>query len=429
MESRIFKDIVAFKFGDQTPLAFHGKNMELAEVSEDLWEALNPRSLEINSLEIIKDLELWNSETTDLPPVRSLATGVRSLTVNVAQICNLSCNYCAAGGDGSYGSKTKSLDVAKALPQLKLITQRLNSGDHFNITFLGGEPLLYPTGIKEIADYAQLIVAGKNIDLTFSIVTNGTLLTESNVQLLANIKAHLTISMDGPTEINDIVRPRKDGKSTTAAILEGLKNLTSFRDQLSSVGVHGVFDSNNLNLVEAYDFYSSLDFDRYTFTFSVEETSPEASRQFVEKMELVAAKAFHKGGEIELRKIDQFNKHFKILDEQIRIENHCGIRKNLAVMDTQARIYTCPWMVGLKDQELELNNLSGDSGLNSAPLLEQNNCQTCWARHLCGGGCLYIHKKATGSLSKKSDTFCERTQSLIALSFLYYKKARIGVTP
>jgi uncharacterized protein len=129
----------------------------------------------------------------------------------------------------------------------------------------------------------------------------------------------------------------------------------------------------------------------------------EASRSFIEKMELVAAKAFHKGGESELRKIDQFNKHFKILDEQIRIENHCGIRKNLAVMDTQARVYTCPWMVGIKDQELDLNNLSGDKSLNNTPLIEQNNCQTCWARHLCGGGCLYIHKKATGSFSKKSD--------------------------
>ncbi len=429
MESRRFKDIVAFKFGDQSPLAFHGKNMEIAEVSEDLWEALNPRSQQPQSTEIMKDLEVWNSEITDIPPVRSLTVGVRSLTVNVAQICNLSCNYCAAGGDGSYGSKTKHLDVAKALPQLRLIAERLNSGESFNITFLGGEPLLYPSGIQQIADYAQLLIAGKNIDLTFSIVTNGTLLTESNVQLLSKIKAHITISMDGPAEINDMVRPRKDGKSTTAAILEGLKNLTSHRDQISSLGVHGVFDCHNLNLVEAYDFYSSLNFDRYTFTFSVEETSLEASRSFIEKMELVAAKAFHKGGESELRKIDQFNKHFKILDEQIRIENHCGIRKNLAVMDTQARVYTCPWMVGLKDQELDLNNLSGDNSLNNTPLIEQNNCQTCWARHLCGGGCLYIHKKATGSFSKKSDTFCERTQSLIALSFLYYKKARIGVTP
>lgn len=429
MESRRFKDIVAFKFGDQSPLAFHGKNMELAEVSEDLWEALNPNSLNSNSSEIIKDLDLWNSEVTDISPVRQMNTGVRSLTVNVAQICNLSCNYCAAGGDGSYGSKTKQLDVEKALPQLRLLTERLQSGNSFNITFLGGEPLLYPTGIEQIANYTQLLVAGKNIDLTFSIVTNGTLLTESNVQLLSKIRAHITISMDGPSEINDAVRPRKDGKSTTAAILEGLKNLSNHRDEISSLGVHGVFDSNNLHLVEAYDFYSSLDFDRYTFTFSVEETSREASRLFIEKMELVAAKAFHKGGEAELRKIDQFNKHFRILDEQIRIENHCGIRKNLAVMDTQARVYTCPWMVGLKDQELDLNNLSGEKGLNEIPLVEQNNCQTCWARHLCGGGCLYIHKKATGSFSKKSDTFCERTQSLIALSFLYYKKARLGVTP
>lgn len=429
MESRRFKDIIAFKFGDHTPVAFHSRNMELAEVSEELWNSLIPTNTpDETQSTLIHDLNLWNDEENSSAKMQSLTPQIRSLTINLAQICNLACNYCAAGGDGTYGSKTKKLDIEKALPQLGLLLQRLNNGDSFNITFLGGEPLLYPDAIREIYHFVNLTNAGRNIQMNYSVVTNGTLIDEKIAQLLGQISAQITISLDGPAEINDRVRPRKDGQSTTEAILSGLNHLTSVRPQLSALNVHGVFDANNMNLTEAYKFYSILNFDRYVFTFSVEETSSTASKEFVEQMSQVAAMAFAKGGESELRKIECFDRTFRALDEQIKIENYCGYRKKIAIMDTQAKIYTCPWLVGDKDEEIDLASLDKNQDLNSDSMIKQNNCESCWARHFCGGGCLYIHKKATGNLHKKSISFCERTQSLIALTFIYYKTTRTGAT-
>ena len=58
------------------------------------------------------------------------------------------------------------------------------------------------------------------------------------------------------------------------------------------------------------------------------------------------------------------------------------------------------------------------------PLIELNNCQTCWARYICGGGCMYINRAHTGDKHTKDEMFCERTRSLILIGIMYYKRAR-----
>lgn len=435
MESINFKNITAFKLGTQAPLAFHSENLELAEISEDLWNFLksphHADSLSSEELLVLQELESWSadvSKSSDKISDSSRRQGscpkIKSLTINTSQICNLACHYCAAGGDGTYGSPHKFLDIEKALPQLKYLITRLEENDHFGVTFLGGEPLLYPEAISHIANYLRLLVAGKNIQLKFSLVTNGTLITAEIANLLASLNCHITISLDGPQEINDQVRPRKDGKSTTAAILTGLENLQKVRKDLGSLRVHGVFDAKNTKLQEAYLFYRQLSVDKYQFTFSVDENDLNATQKYIEQMTSVAQLAFEQGGEVELRKIDFFDSLFRSLDNQSKTINHCGYKKSLAVMNTQGELYSCPWLVGKKEEKIDPATLSAS---NEKSLVEQNNCGTCWARYLCGGGCTYIHRKDTGSPVKKSPTFCLRTQNLIALGFLYYKKTRKGV--
>lgn len=436
IQLRRHKDIVAFRFGAEAPTAFHSRNLEVAEVSEELWQRLIPTEFQISEPvemnvensddEILRTTEEWLKEEN--PEIQSgkVDFGIRSLTLNVTQICNLHCTYCAAGGDGSYGDPIKKISIEKTLPQIQFFMEKLSAGQSFHISFLGGEPLLYPEAIQIIGEYALALAKEKNITVSFKVTTNGTVFTEKTVMVLKAIKSNVVISIDGPAEINDRVRPQKNKQPITGKIVEGIEFLLQQRDQLGSVGVHGVFNQNNMEIEKAYDFYLSLGVDWFEFTYAVDEHNPAYNNQYMQKMAIIANKAWLKGGEKELRKISNFNTYFKLLDEQRRVENHCGSGKSLLVVDARNRLYSCPWTVGRSDEQMgEGTQLNTDRmDVLKESLIEKNDCGSCWARFLCGGGCMFIHQGKTGNKHKKDPEFCERTRYLVSLSIMYYKRSR-----
>lgn len=376
--------------------------------------------------EAAQDLLAWNnepsSETTDV----NFSGAIRHLTINVTQICNLGCAYCAAGGDGTYGDAIAKISVEKTLPQLKFFIDKLNGKGTFNITFLGGEPLLYPEGIKLIANYLKLMTAGTEVQLGYNVITNGTLINSETIEILKDMRAHLTISIDGKPEVQDRVRPMKNGKSSSQAAIAGLEIAIRNREHLGRILIHSVFTKTHTAVAETYQYLSEFNPDAYEFTFDVTEKDHQANQLFIQEMERTAALAWKRGQEQELRKITLFDGYFKALDSQLRKSSYCGSGKSLLSIDAKNRIFACPLDVEDKKEQVGQETLLDQSKL--IPLqksfIDANNCQECWARHLCGGGCLYVHKTLTGSKNKKHDSFCERQRRLLASSIMYYQLAR-----
>ncbi len=437
LQIRRFKDIVAFKKGADSPLAFHSRNMELAEISEDAWQSLPSTSfltastqeldkISVDSTEAAVELREW--ETSENPEASAipLKFTIRSVTINVTQICNLHCTYCAAGGDGTYGDAIKKISVEKTLPQIRFFLDQLNPGSSFHISFLGGEPLLYPDALKAIADYTNEEGAKKNITSTFKVTTNGTLLTDKNIAMLNEIGCAVDISLDGPAEINDSRRPDRAGRGSTAKIIEGLQRLALSRDKIPYVELHCVMDPGHFDVASIYQFFRTLPVDRFEFTYSVNETSTDSSQKFVESYEQAAELAFLNGGEKELRRFHLFDRYFTVLDNQERIENHCGLGKTLAVIDARNRIFNCPWTVGdQKNQIGEGTTLDYDQlAKYSKNQVEMNQCGNCWARFLCGGGCSFVHQSLDGQNINKKNDFCFRTRYLAAVVLKYYGLTR-----
>lgn len=433
MNLRRFEQIIASKNQDGIT-AFHSDNLEVADVSEEAFSQMIPIELTTSTIpvapssdsEAYQSLLDWNSYNN--PEVRSgkVEFGIKSLTLNVTQICNLKCNYCAAGGDGTYGEPINKISVEKTLPQLKFFLENLKNNSVFNLSFVGGEPFLYPEAMKVIYDYVLLQTAGRNIDCKFMVTTNGTLITDKVLEMLKTMKIHITVSLDGVAEINDVVRPSKDGKSSTAATLHGLTQLAKIKDSLGSIGIAAVTSAQNLKVKESYLFFKSLNVDWYEFNFSYSEKSKPAQAEYLKQMHEIAEMAWQLGGEAELRKIKTFSTYFDVLDSQQRIENFCGAGKSYLMIDAKNRLYTCPWVVGEKEEVVGENSQLDHEKLSKyqKPLVELNNCQNCWARYVCGGGCMFIHREHTGDKHKKDELFCERTRGLILLGILYYKRAR-----
>lgn len=432
MELRRYKDILALKSEEGTLLAFHARNMEVAQISESAWTHMNPTTL-LNSTasdivlqecEALEELKSWNHEDNAQVKTSKIANNIRFLTLNITQICNLHCAYCAAGGDGTFGDSVAKISIERTLPQIKFFLDRLPPGVSFNVSFLGGEPLLYAEGLELIAKYIAETAPDRKVNYT--IITNGTLLTDKNVDLLARMKATVTVSLDGPADINDRMRPTKNGSSSTAMIVKGLEKLLARKNEFSHIMIHGVFDSANMEMAKAYEFYSQFAVDSYDFSFSVSDNNPRATQAYMEQMTQVAAMAYAQGGEAELRKIRGFEQHFQSLDQQRRTENYCGAGKSFLMIDARNQIYTCPWDVNDKKEQVGQGTELNEKALEAyqKPILEQNKCENCWARFLCGGGCMFAHKHGSGSKNVKNTQFCERTRFMVALALIYYEKCR-----
>lgn len=425
------ENIVGFKMPSATAevgahfVGFHVENMQVAAISEQAFQNLTQPV----DAEIAKEISDWNSshhqEENSLHSESK--NQIKSVNLNVTQICNLHCTYCAAGGDGSYGDPVKQISIEKTLPQLKFFMDKLSVGDRFHISFLGGEPLLYPEGIELICEYVSEYALAKQLRATFKITTNGTLLNDKIISILKKYKPSLAISMDGPPEINDILRPQKNKQSTSELILENLKQIFAIKSQIGVVSVHAVFTKEHLAVLKSYQFFSEFPFDSMDFMFSVTENDTHANRQFINEMEKVSALAWEKGQEQELRKIYIFDHYFDLLDDQRKLKNHCGLGKTLAVVDSRNRIFNCPWTVGNpkdqigKDLELDTQKLAS----YASDLIDRNNCQTCWAKYLCGGGCSFIHHSTHNSIDvRKNELFCERTRDISGLAIYYFSLSR-----
>lgn len=424
MELRRFNDILAMKTSQGAYVGFHSRNLEVADISEELWDSFN---MSVSQGDALEQLQAWDLENSlPMPQTQKPSGKIHSITLNVTQICNLACTYCAAGGDGTYGDPVKKISIEKTLPQLNFLLEKLEEGDSFTITYLGGEPLLYPEGIQLIAEFLDGKSKEKNLSIKHRIVTNGTLLTHKNVSLLAQIKAHVVVSIDGVKAVNDVLRPMKNGKSSTDEIEQGLDRLQAVRSLISSLTLSAVFGKTNMDVLGSYLFFKSFNPDSIELNFDHDEMDLTLSERFTQGYQQVLETAFASGGEAEIRKIARMNQVFANLDQQTRVMNYCGAGKSFVMIDSKNDIFPCVWSPNKPAEALGSGTYISESkrAQFQKPLVEKQGCNTCWARYLCGGGCSYVHEKASGSKGIPAEVFCFQSRSLISLAISYYQQCR-----
>ena len=141
---------------------------------------------------------------------------LEKLTLQVTQQCNFCCSYCPYSlGDDSYyhthNSKHMTWEVAKKA--IDFFIKRTRDTSVINFGFYGGEPLLQYDLIKKCIIYIKEQLEGRNV--TFTMTTNGSLLTSERIKFLIDNNVAITVSFDGPREIQNKNRKHKsDGSGT-----------------------------------------------------------------------------------------------------------------------------------------------------------------------------------------------------------------------
>lgn len=105
------------------------------------------------------------------------------------------------------------------------------------IGFHGGEPLLYGKErfIKLCNDFIDRWP--KNVQLKFSIQTNGLLLDEEWVRILQKYKVDLGISIDGPKAFNDIYRVDHFGNGSYDRLIQKIRLLQEMNARFGILAV------------------------------------------------------------------------------------------------------------------------------------------------------------------------------------------------
>ncbi len=113
-----------------------------------------------------------------------------TLKIQLGLGCNYSCSYCNQSSEATLGSVTKTADAESFLQNLD--DWLVDSPER--IEFWGGEPLLYFAKLKKLLPELRL----RFPNASFTMVTNGSLLSEEIIAVVEQFDIFVAISHDGP---------------------------------------------------------------------------------------------------------------------------------------------------------------------------------------------------------------------------------------
>ncbi len=155
-----------------------------------------------------------------------MSVPVDTVLLKVASRCNIACSYCYVYQLGDQGWQRQPSAMSQSTIDAivgRLGELRRTQDRDFAIVLHGGEPLLL--GEALLARLLNGLRTSLPPECTLSVQTNGTLLTTPLLNLLEETETTVSVSIDGPKEINDSRRVRFDQSGTFEATLAGIRCL------------------------------------------------------------------------------------------------------------------------------------------------------------------------------------------------------------
>ncbi|RJX18479.1 MAG: putative geopeptide radical SAM maturase [Desulforudis sp.] len=170
----------------------------------------------------VADPEAERAEVFDLLTEINRQDEGLNVSVILGLACNFSCVYCYEGTlkQGQAMTEETCGRLVTFLAERYLARGRTR----LRLDFYGGEPLLYMDRIKAIAGPLQNFVEERGGNFSFSLVTNGSLLTRAVVRELLPFGLHAAkVTVDGPPDEHNRLRPFRNGGESFAAIMANVR--------------------------------------------------------------------------------------------------------------------------------------------------------------------------------------------------------------
>jgi uncharacterized protein len=321
---------------------------------------------------------------------------LRSLSLAVAQSCNLGCSYCYAQ-EGSFGGKAKEMAWRTAETAVRRLFADAGTGDALHISFLGGEPLAARELLRDATELAVTLARAKGAIAKFSITTNGTLLRPQDGEFFERHGFAVTVSLDGVGAVHDRLRPFKNGRGSYERAIENVMPLLAMQRRMQ-ISARVTVTPDNLNLREALDGFAELGFG--SVGFSPVLRSPTGKSQLRETdFEVLLEQMIACGREFERRTLRGEPYPFANLHSAMR-EIHrgthrpypCGAGAGYFGVSADGGMFACHRFVddeagAMGNVETGVDRARQRQWLEDRLVDRQEPCRSCWARYLCGGGC------------------------------------------
>ena len=170
---------------------------------------------------------------------------VKALCLHISHDCNLRCRYCFAK-TGGFGRSRSHMPAEVAIKAMDFIAEHSGKRRNLEIDFFGGEPLMNFSSVKAAIDRAKEIEKEKNKNFRFTLTTNAILLTDEIIDYLNRENISLILSLDGPPEINDLMRLNIDGSGSYYEALPKIKKAVENRAG-KNYYIRGTYTKKSLN--------------------------------------------------------------------------------------------------------------------------------------------------------------------------------------
>ncbi|MCB0743230.1 MAG: 4Fe-4S cluster-binding domain-containing protein, partial [Ignavibacteriae bacterium] len=397
------------------------ESVNIFEIEEDFYTLLKNEDVEFLK-DFLKELPDEYFKNKLSIPDRGESEPLTNISLNVAQVCNLSCVYCYAV-DGEYGLKGKMRHpIAKK--SVDFLIEESKNAKNISITFFGGEPLLNIPVLKETVEYALKKAEENNKRISFSITTNGTKFDKDINAFLNKHKFSVTVSFDGDRETQDANRPFRGGKGsfdkTLPKIQEFLKSRNGNATARATVTNHTTDLKHLKNELKRYGFKRAAATVATVSEYANKERGVKSINIHDEEMQKIFESEDFEALNIlnaikERKNISEFSnsKIFSFLF-QLKKKNKktsfCGAGRKMVGISINGDVYPCHRFVG--EAKFKLGNISdfdSDTRKKYSDSYTQKHpvCSKCWAKYHCGGaGCIQDNEVMMGDVNNINTRHC-----------------------
>lgn len=363
---------------------------------------------------------------------------IPQLELPLTHRCNLNCIYC------SFRERMKErtdLDmpwenIERAILYFKEYLEKSNihyARIDFGVT---GEPFLRKDIFEKVFSYIETVFENSKVKKIWSgpYISNATYPVIN--ETIKDFCSSQDVSCDGPKDIHDNMRTYPNGKGSFD---DFIKSLEIIGDTKPKFGVSAVLTSKNPDFSRIFNYlHTDLNFKsiymkpanlKHNIDFSLNEENIEIFKSSYTKLidDILAQEPEDiLNSLLAFSKEDFFMRFFYRIKNRSKQYYRCGCGKSGIYVDSDGEFYPCAHFIGMK--EYSMGNLT--TGLNEEKIkiyseLHVNNresCQACWARYLCGGGCLYQSVLANKSITEPDQSKCKLIKHLIveAIRLYYY---------
>lgn len=378
--------------------ATHG---ELADaLVADGWAADEAEGLlrEMRQVRLIEHGDAVAFAAPEMPPADF---PLQALVLNITNQCNLACTYCYEFGADKIATpagKPKYMTIETARASIDLLIAEARGRPAVHVTFFGGETLMNFRLLKDVVEYADAATAAAGKAITYSLTTNATLLTPAIIDFLSEHRIGVTVSMDGPPEIQDKHRVYKNGKGSYAVIEPRLRALIAGH-KTRAVTARVTLTEGVTDVIAIYrHLKDELGFHEVGFA-PVTESGNRTYALGEGGMDTVLAQFRALADEWLAEALEGRSHGFTNVSETIgelisgvNKSHPCGAALGLMGVGPSGDLSPCHRFTDADSHSMGHVSTGIDRSaqadfLSRGHVAAKYDCQSCWARPLCAGGC------------------------------------------